>query len=209
MSQDDPSAFEWKSARLEHRDRLPHVRQENVIYFVTFRLGDSLAAEHVTRLQVDRQDWLERNPLPHTPEQIQEYRRIWTVRIERLLDAGYGECVLRDAECRVIVERCMRHDDGPRYRLGDFVIMPNHVHALVHVLPGFELAEAVKAWKSISARGMGKQVGRRGSFWMEEYFDHAVRSEESLNRFVEYIRNNPTNLPPGSSTLGCGSMRVK
>ena len=102
----------------------------------------------------------------------------------------------------------MRHDDGASYRLGDFVIMPNHVHALLHVLPGFELADTIKAWKSVSARHIGKQIGRQGSFWMEEYFDHAVRRDESLDRFAQYIRNNPRRLPVGTFALGCGTLCV-
>jgi putative DNA methylase len=124
------------------------------------------------------------------------------------MDAGYGRCELRDGECRGILEQCMRHDDGLKYRLGEFVIMPNHVHALLQMLSGQELSETMKAWKSVSARRMGKHVGREGSFWMEEYFDHAVRSEQSLNRFVEYIRQNPRNLSRGTFTVGCGSLKV-
>lgn len=200
--------FDWDQARLVHRDYLPHVRQEGVIYFVTFRLGDSLPAERVAALKQQRDAWLAANPPPHTPAQQQEYRRIWTVRIENLMDAGYGRCELRDPVCRGILERSMRHDDRLTYLLGEFVIMPNHVHALMQMLRGYELSDAIKAWKSVSARRMGRHLGRRGSYWEEEGFDHAVRNKESLRRFVRYIRENPKNLPEGTFTLGCGSLVV-
>lgn len=208
MSEQHPSAFHWSQARIEHRDNLPHVRQENVIYFVTFRLGDSLPAERVAELKQRREEWMRLNPLPHTPQQQREYRRIWTARIENLLDAGYGACVLRDAQCRGMLEASMRHDDAVRYQLSEFVIMPNHVHALVHVLPGQKLGEVIKAWKSVSARGIGKRLGRSGSYWMDEYFDHAVRSDGSLERFVSYIRQNPKRLPPSDFTVGRGTLRI-
>jgi hypothetical protein len=133
----------------------------------------------VAKLQQRRDQWLRRNPPPHTPEQEAEYRRIWTVRIEKWLDAGCGACVLRDAACREMLEASMRHHDGIRYRLGDFVIMPNHVHALLHLLPENDLGETMKAWKSVSARRIGRRRGRPGSYWMDEYFDHAVRRERS------------------------------
>ncbi len=208
MDEVTPSRFDWDRARLGHRGNLPHVRQENVIYFVTFRLGDSLPAERVAELRERRDEWLRRHPPPHTPMQQREYHAIWTDRIERLLDAGYGACVLRDPEYRDMLESSLRHEDGVKYQLGEFVIMPNHAHVLVYTLPGFELSETIKAWKSVSARRVGKRLGRAGSYWMDEYFDHAVRSEESLCRFVDYIRQNPTGLPVGAFTLGQGTLNV-
>jgi REP element-mobilizing transposase RayT len=206
MSEASPSAFDWGRARLVHRDNLPHVRQQNIIYFVTFRLGDSLPVGRLAELKERRDRWLRLNPEPHTPQVQQDYRRIWTVRIENLMDAGHGACPLRDPDCRGVVEACLRHDDGSKYRLGQFVIMPNHVHVLVNMAPGHGLSETIKAWKSVSARRIGKRVGRTGSFWVDEYFDHAVRQEKSLRRFVRYIRDNPRHLPSGTFTLGAGTL---
>ena len=206
MAESLPSAFDWDRAQIEHRDNLPHVRQDNVVYFVTFRLADSLPVERVAELKEERERWLQVNPPPHAPEQEREYRQIWTVRIENLLDAGYGECVLRDSECRQMLEASLRYDDGTAYRLGPFVIMPNHVHVLVHILLGYKLSDSIKAWKSVSARRIGKRLRRPGSYWMSEYFDHAVRREESLEKFSRYVHENPRHLSPGTFTLGCGTM---
>ena len=47
MSERLPSAFDWKYAAMAHRDHLPHVRQENVVYFITFRLADALPADRL------------------------------------------------------------------------------------------------------------------------------------------------------------------
>src|SRR5260221_10740723 len=110
MSDSLPSAFDWDRARLAHRDNLPHIRQQNVVYLVTFRLADSLPAERVAELKERRDQWLRLNPPPHTPQQQQEYRSMWTVRIENLLDARYGAFGLRDAECRGMLEASMRYD---------------------------------------------------------------------------------------------------
>jgi putative transposase len=173
---------------------------------VTFRLADSLPQERVVELKERRDEWLMLNPLPHTDRQQREYRRIWTARIENLLDAGHGQCVLRDPKCREYLETTMRHDDGAKYQLGEFVIMPNHVHVLVHMLPSQALSATIAAWKSISARRIGKHLGQGGSYWMDEYFDHAVRREESLSKFVRYVRDNPSRLPPDTFTLGCGTL---
>ncbi|MFI5379828.1 MAG: transposase [Tepidisphaerales bacterium] len=204
-----PAGFDWKKAQLVHRDKLPHVRQDNVIYFVTFRLADSLPVKRTRELREQRDRWLAANPRPHPTEQAKVFRTIWTTRIENLMDAGHGECPLANRDCREIVEGVLRHDDGSLYLLGAFVIMPNHVHALVQILPVGDLSMVVKAWKSLSARHINQLLQLSGSLWQEEYFDHVVRDTASLGRFITYIRQNPSCLPAGDYTLGSGSLRVE
>lgn len=196
-----PVAFDWRMAKLTHRGNLPHVQQDRVVYFVTFRLGDSISARRREALVARRDEWLKANPEPHSPEQEREFRAIWTVKIENLLDAGYGSCLFRDEKLRNILEETLMREDGVRYAMGDFVIMPNHVHLLVCMLGDNLLSEAVGAWKSISARKIGGK-----SIWMDEYFDHAVRNDADLNRFVRYIRENPRFLKDGEFALGRGSL---
>lgn len=203
---ESPAAFNWDQAFLSHRDCLPHLRQDNVIYFVTFRLADSLPAERVRELQNQRAAWLAANPLPHSPDQQREYRRLWTVRIENLMDAGCGSCVLRDPRCRQLLDGAIRRGDGLAYALGPYVIMPNHVHVLIHMSGSEELGRVVKAWKAVSGRGINRLLHRSGVLWMEEYFDHIVRDAAAYARFVEYIRRNPVRLPEGSYTLGEGTL---
>jgi putative transposase len=203
-----PTAFDWKKAWMAYRGCLPHVRQENVVYFVTFRLADALPADRLEQLKESRDQWLAANPPPHSPEQEKQFRQVWTIRLEKLMDAGHGECVLRDSYCRAIVEATLRHDDGKQYRLAEFVVMPNHVHALLQVLPERDLSAVVKAWKSISARRINKYLKSTGSLWQDEYSDHILREESAFWRFEEYIRNNPAHLPADTFTLGCGSLHV-
>lgn len=47
------------------------------------------------------------------------------------LDRCQGSCVLRHDEPRMILREAMHSFHGTRLWMGDFVIMPNHVHALV------------------------------------------------------------------------------
>ena len=62
MNNPPPSAFDWNRAWIDHWDKLPHVRQPNVVYFVTFRLNDSLPAQRVTEIRQRRDQWLKINP---------------------------------------------------------------------------------------------------------------------------------------------------
>jgi hypothetical protein len=77
-----------------HRRNLPHRRQAGVIYFVTFHLADSLPTKKLVALEKEKKIWLNLNPPPHNPRQIEEYHRNFSKRIQKWLDAGYGSCVL-------------------------------------------------------------------------------------------------------------------
>jgi len=83
----------------------------------------------------------------------------------------------------------------PKYRLKDFVVMPNHVHVLVTPLGEYTLSEAVQEWKSVSSHRINKALGRKGDFWQKDYFDHIVRSADQLGKFRSYIQRNPLSLP--------------
>jgi hypothetical protein len=43
---------------------------------------------------------------------------------------------------------------------------------------------------------INKMSGSRGRVWHPESFDHIVRSAAQLERFEQYIRDNPKSLPP-------------
>ena len=70
--------------------------------------------------------------------------------------------------------------------------MPNHIHAIVTPFGVERLSVIVASWKSFTAKEINKQIGRSGPFWQQESFDHIVRNAESLQKFREYIRANPT-----------------
>ncbi len=78
-----------------------------------------------------------------------------------------------------------------QYALDSFVLMPNHVHALLRPDPSTLLAGIVQRWKTCSAQRINTFTGGAGRFWMPEYFDRAVRHEEGLFRYRRYIREDP------------------
>ena len=49
----------------------------------------------------------------------------------------------------------------------------------------------MKNIKSYSAREANKILGRRGSFWQAESYDHIVRDEDELERIIKYVIYNP------------------
>jgi hypothetical protein len=56
-------------ADIHHTEnRLPHWQQEGAVYFVTFRLGDSLPSRLLTQWENDRNAWLRLHPEPWSNE---------------------------------------------------------------------------------------------------------------------------------------------
>jgi REP element-mobilizing transposase RayT len=197
------------------RRKLPHWFQAGAAYFVTFRTADSLPAAVVERWKADRYAWLQShgidpsNPsweacLRRLPREAQvDYFRTFNAEFHRLLDAGYGDCILKRPEAGNIVATALKHFNGQRYHLSDFVIMPNHVHILLGLIGNHSLAEVCYSWKKFTAGRINDLIGRQGHFWQGESFDHLVRSTEQFEYFRGYIAMNPqrASLKPGEFIL--------
>jgi REP element-mobilizing transposase RayT len=107
----------------------------------------------------------------------------------------------------------------PHVKLGEFVIMPDHIHGIIiikydtnvgvgrrptptencgeiyrehrHGLP-----EIVRALKSFSARRINEIRHTSGSsIWQRGYYEHIIRDANSLNRIRKYIKYNPFEWP--------------
>jgi putative transposase len=172
-------------------NRLPHWQQRGAVYFITFRLADTIPEKLRDEWQSERSAWLRFHPEPWTFETEQEYHKRFSGTIERWLDAGHGSCLLRRTECAQIVDEALRHFDGERLALISSVIMPNHVHAVFVQHPEHPLEKLLRSWKTFSGRKINEVHGRSGSLWQRDYFDRLVRDQQHLANCVRYIRRNP------------------
>jgi REP element-mobilizing transposase RayT len=182
-------------AGLHFRGRLPHLKREGAIYFVTFRLADSLPAHEVARLKHERKAILEQARAAKSPLTWHEERQLlawYCDKVEALLDAGHGACWLSKPEIADLVADALRHFNGQRYELHAWVVMPNHVHVIVWPLPGHTLSDILHSWKSFTGNKANKILNRtHKEFWQTESFDHWIRDDEELARMTTYVRNNP------------------
>lgn len=183
--------------------RLPHWFQPGVACFITFRTADSMPREVLSewlrardvwllRLGIDPADRDWKNRLHELPiAQRREFSRTHAEQYHAVLDKGYGECLLRRADLAEIVATSLRHFNGDRYDLGDFVIMPNHVHLLAAMRGSTTIDEQCKSWKKFTATKINAVLGRRGHFWQAEAFDHLIRTPEQFDYLCRYIADNP------------------
>lgn len=174
-----------------HRRNLPHWRQQGATYFVTYRLSDSLPEERAAQLREYREEWERENPKPHTDEQLSEYAKLFSTRVENWLDGGAGCCALRSHANAELVDSALRHFDGERYRLFCSVIMPNHIHAIVKPLGKNGLDEIWESWKKFSATRLSARGVEIRPVWSSEGYDRIIRDVEHLQRVVRYIGRNP------------------
>ncbi len=69
--------------------------------------------------------------------------------MELWLDAGYGSCALQDPTLWETVVKAMHHFDGQHFTLGDYVLMPNHVHVLLTPHEGHTLGDILTEMQRI------------------------------------------------------------
>ncbi len=179
------------------RGYLPHFDSPYVLQHITYRLIDSLPHEVLQQMHADVQALSDENA------RNTEIRR----RIEELLDAGYGSCVLAEPTVAACVLGTWFHFDGVRYRLLEWVVTPNHCHVLIEPFEGVPLGKIVLSWKNYTARFINEYLGRSrsaakgsaapqsglnsGPVWQCEYWDRFIRNENHLAAVREYIVMNP------------------
>jgi REP element-mobilizing transposase RayT len=105
----------------------------------------------------------------------------------------------------------------PFINLDEYVIMPNHIHAIFIILPtNIQTEESfnqpcgcpngtlpgtvgriIQAYKSITTDEYIKGVRQQGwvpfkhKLWQRNYWDHIIRDEKDYVRICEYMHDNP------------------
>ncbi len=129
--------------------------------------------------------------------------------------------VMQLNECGAIVRDCWMAipDHFLQTALDEFVIMPNHVHGIVVLvgathdpvgathaspLPGDSspgrprgpqrrsIGSIIGSFKSAVTKRINERRGTPGAIvWQRNYYEHIIRTDESLTRIREYILTNP------------------
>lgn len=154
----------WRS-----RGYLPHCDERGLVQHIVFGLQDGFRA-----------------PPPIVEEAAE--RALWA---DREFDRGHGSRLLSQPRHAQIVQERLLYDDGHRYALAAWCIMPTHVHVVVEQMEGANLSEIVQQWKSVSSHAINKAEGRKGALWQREYFDRFMRSNEQFEWTIAYVENNP------------------
>jgi putative transposase len=185
------SGFDLNRPLRVYYRHLPHWRQDNATYFVTFRLADSLPQDQLQYLKRLRAEWERKHPAPRSENDWEEHCRDVIRRTEAWLDEGHGACYFREERWANDLRDRLQHFDGERYHLGSWVIMPNHCHVVIRPFLGHELEDLIGAMKSIVAKHINRELSHNGELWQAESHDRIIRDEEHLYRAIQYIGRNP------------------
>jgi REP element-mobilizing transposase RayT len=201
MAQEYSSAYingavqpRYGEVHIRNRGRLPHWEKDEGLYFLTFHLADSLPQDILAKI-AERHRILEAvkennaNLLPEQKAMLADYSH---ARIEEYFDRSVGSCAFNDQRVAGAMTAALRFREGKHYRLLAWCIMPNHVHVVVRLFPGQELAKVVKAWKNFSAKAANQALGRKGRLWQREYYDRLIRNGDELDRAIRYVVENPS-----------------
>ena len=151
---------------------LPHYEAAGRPQMVTIRLHDSLPREVIHQLKKEADD---------------ERRRQLT---QRYLDRGLGSCVLRRPKAAHIVREALEFYDGDAYSLGDWVVMPNHIH-FVYRRPKRPVGRICKDFKSYTGLMINRLLGEGGPLWQRDFHDRYARDPGHFSNMGFYVLLNP------------------
>lgn len=167
----DPHKSKLRDAGWHSRGYLPHFDGIVIPQFITLHLADSVPREVI-------EGWKRKLGT----RGFAEDKMLLQSRIEKYADQGYGEAYLRDQRLGEMVQDTLLRDDGKKYRLSAWVVMPNHVHLLLTRFDNYTLSDIMQSFKSITSHKANKTLRRSGQFWMMEYFDRYIRNEKHYKK---------------------------
>ena len=78
-----------------------------------------------------------------------------------------------------------------KFRLHDFVVMPNHVHLLITVGGDMTIEKAMQFIKGGFSFRLQKETGYLGEVWQRGFSEVRVDNSQSFWQHREYIAGNP------------------
>lgn len=211
---------DWSKLERHTSTFLPHWRIHGATYAITFRTKDSLPKSVLEdfkqgyqilldRIEKVRQTAGSRDATDELLPLRAELQSLTQTIIEPALHAAKGPQPLSDPQIADMVCKALKFFDGEHYNLLAWSVMPNHVHILLTPHETFSLEGILQSWKTQTAKQANQILGKSGTFWQEEYYDHIVRDGHDLKNQVRYILQNPVNGNASTewtgSTFGIGT----
>jgi putative transposase len=88
---------------------------------------------------------------------------------------------------QALLDSARFYETKQRWYITLFLLMPDHLHALVSFVSDDSMSSIIGDWKHFQTR-------QHGIVWQEGYFDHRLRDDErgeQLSAKINYIRQNP------------------
>ncbi len=179
--------FDKNKPLRQSRKNLPHWDQDSKLQMITFHLADSLPKKVLEEIKKRRKE-LAQNKFNTEETKIRRYHL--NNYVDKMADAGYGECIFRNKEICDIMENSILYFDEVRYNIHAYVIMPNHVHILLEIYEGESVEKIYDSIKRHVTTNINKYLGTKKKRLPKEPYDRLVRNEEHYLAAITYIYKN-------------------
>ena len=128
-----------------------------------------------------------RKKLPHTPPHWVRSDAVYFITINCETAGKPSLCSdsgLHHPKAEAVINAAKFYHDQQKWFVRLFLVMPDHVHALLTFASGVAMKPTMTAWK-----GYLKRFHRID--WQSDFFDHRIRNQQSLSEKFHYIRMNP------------------
>ncbi len=98
--------------------------------------------------------------------------------------------LLRNDVAKMTLEVLNNICENGQFKVFAAIAMPNHIHFLCSTNEGDVLTRHINRFKAVTTTIFHRQ-GYHGPLWQRRYYDHGLRSIESLQQIVLYILENP------------------
>ena len=78
-----------------------------------------------------------------------------------------------------------------RFKLHDFVIMPDHIHLLVEVANDMTIEKAMQFVKGRFSHRLSHELGYKGEVWQRGFTEVQVMNQQGFEAHRAYIAENP------------------
>jgi putative transposase len=103
--------------------------------------------------------------------------------------------VFRVSQAAEILEQTLiAYRDQGSYFIHRYVIMPDHLYALLTPSSNTSLEKAIQLIKGGSSHEINKVLPRRFPVWRPGFTEHLIRDQADYDRHVRYIDTNPVKV---------------
>ena len=96
-----------------------------------------------------------------------------------------------DRSAQLFIRVLYEYRKQGKFRLHEFVVMPDHFHVLITIDAGMTIERVVQFIKGGFAFRAGKELGFRSPVWQKGFYDERVWNSRGFAQMRDYVHNNP------------------
>jgi REP-associated tyrosine transposase len=122
--------------------------------------------------------------MAHAPQEIRTFF---------VTAATWGRRAIFRAEpmANLFLDTLQRYRTQDKFQLHEFVLMPDHFHALLTPAPEVPLEKAVQLIKGGFSFRVKKEIGSGSEIWGTGYTERRIKNADDYQQHVAYIHENP------------------